>query len=148
MTNHRARAGHPDESGTDRTARFRRFESPVANGAGTFPGIFALLNGLHRDGLLTDADRTHRDDLVRRSYELHHEPAASYYAEPGARSWFKDSAVELLDLARDIGAVLDRYEVAWVEIVIDAPGRIVYEDAVQVVAVQAVSGSCSETYRR
>lgn len=54
---------------------------------------------------------------------------------PGARSWFKSSAVELLELTRGYLHLLDRYDVRWVELRTHTPGRVTFEDAVQVVAV-------------
>lgn len=54
---------------------------------------------------------------------------------PGARSWFKSSAEDLLENAHGYTDLLDRYRVPWVELRTERPGRIVYEDVVQVVAV-------------
>jgi hypothetical protein len=54
---------------------------------------------------------------------------------PGARSWFKDTAHELLSMTSDYLRLLDRYGVPWVELRTASPGRRVYEDEVQVVAV-------------
>lgn len=54
---------------------------------------------------------------------------------PGARSWFKSSARELLELARGYLDLLDRYGVRWVELRTMSAGRVVYEDEVQVVTV-------------
>lgn len=56
-------------------------------------------------------------------------------SNPGARSWFRDSATEQLDLARRCTGLLDRYDVPWVELRTTRTGRRVYEDEVQVVAV-------------
>ncbi|MCG2797536.1 MAG: hypothetical protein L6367_03245 [Cellulomonas sp.] len=54
---------------------------------------------------------------------------------PGARAWFKDGARDQIGLVREYLVVLDRYGVGWVELRTNAPGRIVYEDDVQVIAV-------------
>lgn len=54
---------------------------------------------------------------------------------PGARSWFKAEAVSLLEMASEHLGLLGRYGVPWVELRTSTPGRIVYEDSVQVVAV-------------
>ncbi|WP_325051479.1 hypothetical protein [Cellulomonas rhizosphaerae] len=56
-------------------------------------------------------------------------------ANPGARAWFKETADELLELTAGYLDLLDRYGVAWVRLTTDAPGRVTYEDDVQVVAV-------------
>lgn len=120
---------------------FLRFQSAVPNGRGTFPGIFAMTNGLRDAGLLTAADaewvgrqNAHGD----RAYTDPSTVAAESYSStinPGARSWFKVDALDLLRMARRYTNLLDRYEVPWVELRTDRPGRIVYEDSVQVVAV-------------
>lgn len=44
-------------------------------------------------------------------------------------------AADLLRMARRYTLFLDRYEVPWVELRTEHPGRIVYEDRVQFVAV-------------
>lgn len=54
---------------------------------------------------------------------------------PGAQAWFRTSATELIAVARKYVAMLNRYEVACIERRTRAPGRIVYQDVVQVVAV-------------
>jgi hypothetical protein len=57
------------------------------------------------------------------------------HSNPGARAWFKSSATDLLAMTRHYLAMLDRYGVGWVELRTSTPGRVTYEDAVQVVAV-------------
>lgn len=123
---------------------FHRFQSSVPNRRGSFPGIFAMTNGLRDAGLLTPAD----EEWVR--WENAHGEAAytdpstvvadcySPRTNPGARSWFKGEAYELLAMARRYAALLDRYEVPWVELRTTRPGRLVFEDAMQVVAVPFV----------
>lgn len=55
---------------------------------------------------------------------------------PGARSCFKHTyRPALVETTRHYLDLLDRYEVPWLELRTDHPGRIVYEDADQVVAV-------------
>lgn len=120
---------------------FLRVQSAVPNRRGGFPGIFAMANGLLRAGMLSEADA----DWVRRENargELAYTDPSTVVPEcydpttnPGARSWFKADAHELLAMARMYCALLDRYDVAWVELRTAHPGRIVYEDEVQVVAV-------------
>lgn len=120
---------------------FLRFQSAVPNGRGTYPGIFAMTNGLRDADLLADDDvewvrrqNAHGD----RSYTDPSTVVADCYdatVNPGARSWFKDDAGDLLLMARRYTRLLDRYEIPWVELRSERPGRIVYEDQVQVVAV-------------
>lgn len=123
---------------------FHRFQSAVPNRRGSFPGIFAMTNGLRDAGLLTPAD----EEWVRRENALgeaaYTDPStvvADCYSpriNPGARSWFTGEADELLEMARRYAALLDRYEVPWVELRTTRPGRVVFEDADQVVAVPFV----------
>lgn len=120
---------------------FIRFQSAVPNRGGTSPGIFAMANGLRDTGMLSP-----EDDRWVRSMNAHCEHAytdpstvvADCYdreRNPGARSWFRENADELLAIARAYTQLLDRCRVPWTELRTSAPGRIVYEDSVQVVAV-------------
>jgi hypothetical protein len=54
---------------------------------------------------------------------------------PGAQAWFTSTATPLIGRAREYVVLLERYDVACVERRTAAPGRVVYEDDVQVVAV-------------
>lgn len=116
---------------------FVRFQSAVPNRRGSYPGFFALLRRLALGGHLGREDLQWRDQVVARSYALHVEPTTvdpHCYDHPGARSWFRDDAVELIDLAREVCEILDRYDVLWVELRSTHPGHITYSDRVQVVA--------------
>jgi hypothetical protein len=113
----------------------------VPNRRGRFPGVFALVNGLALQSLLSPDDAewvrstNHRADLA---YSDPTTVVADCYdptVNPGARSWFRSSAADLLDLTREYLDLLDRYGVRWVELRTRTPGRITYEDEVQVVAV-------------
>lgn len=118
-----------------------RFHSAVPNCRGTFPGIFAMANGLRDGGLLSDIDA----EWIRRQNEhgdrAYTDPTTvvdgcyDSAINPGARSWFREDAGDLLLMARRYTQLLDAYEIPWVELRSAHPGRIVYEDAVQVVAV-------------
>jgi hypothetical protein len=120
---------------------FRRFQSAVPNRRGTFPGVFALANGLARGGLLSSEDYAWWASANKHGDELYTDPstvdAACYdrIVNPGARAWFKDSASELIAITADYLRLLDRYGVPWAELRSASPGRIVYEDDVQIVAV-------------
>lgn len=110
----------------------------MPNRTGRYPGFFALLRGLAIGDVLSTADRQWWDRAVARSYELHVEPTAvdpRCYDHPAARSWFRDTADDLLSLAREGCEVLDTYQVPWVELQTPRPGRITYADQVQVVAI-------------
>lgn len=120
---------------------FVRFQSMVPNRLGFFPGVFALVNGLAADRALTPADASWvraSNDRAAYTYTDPSTVAVDCYdstTNPGARSWFKASSVELLDFARGYLELLDRYGIRWVELRTTSPGRITYEDDVQIVAV-------------
>ncbi|MFC8731257.1 hypothetical protein ACFT5B_02205 [Luteimicrobium sp. NPDC057192] len=116
-----------------------RFESPVTNARGRRPGVFALANGLARAGRLSSTDHAwwrSSNDWCNAAYADPSTVDAAVYddvANPGAQAWFKSTAVELIEIARAYVALLERYGVACVERRTLAPGRVVYEDDVQVV---------------
>ena len=120
---------------------YRRFQSAVPNRHGRFPGVFAMANGLAREGLLTPADHAWWAAENDRGDQLYPDPSTVDPAcydrtlNPGARAWFKDTATELIAVTAEFLALLDRYGVRWVELRTASPGRITYEDGVQVVAV-------------
>ena len=121
--------------------RFVRFQSAVPNRHGRFPGVFALTNGLGRGGLLSPEDHAWWREENARADALYPDPSTvdpSCYdraINPGARAWFKDTAHDLLELTAEYLRLLDRYGVPWVELRSSSPGRILYEDDVQVVAL-------------
>jgi len=118
-----------------------RFESPAANARGRHPGVFALANGLARAGRLSPADHAwwrHSNDWCNAAYTDPSTIDAAVYddlVDPGAQGWFKSTAASLIAMAREYVALLERYDVTSVERRTDVPGRVVYEDDVQVVAV-------------
>ena len=120
---------------------FIRYQSIVPNRRGRFPGVFALVNGLATDSLLSPEDAAWVRSSNDRATAVYPDPTtvvADCYdpvVNPGAGSWFKSSARDLLDLTREYLELLDRYGVRWVELRTTTPGRITYEDDVQVVAV-------------
>lgn len=78
------------------------------------------------------------NEVAHRSYadpaqlDVHcYDPAVN----PGARAWFKDSAEDLIAFTQGYLEMLDRYHIRWVQLLTADPGRVVYEDADQVVAV-------------
>lgn len=103
-----------------------------------------MANGLRDYGVLTEEDaswvRTH-NAIGERAYTDPSTVIADCYSpaiNPGSRSWFKADATELLEMARAYTRLLDRYAVPWMELRTRYPGRIVYEDDVQIVAVPYV----------
>ncbi|MFE3830953.1 hypothetical protein, partial [Streptomyces sp. NPDC059092] len=106
-------------------------------------GVFALANGLARSGALTEEQwRFWRagNDWYDANYP---DPSTVdplvYDAElhPGAVAWFKPSAEAQKLIARVDGYLdlLTAHGVPWHETRSTDPGRVVYEDAYQVVVV-------------
>ena len=120
---------------------YRRFESAAPNRRGVHPGVFALANGLATAGVLTVVDFSWWRDANVRADQAYVDPTTvrsdCYDAviNPGARSWFKESAVDLIEFTRAYLRLLDRYDVPWVELRTSRPGRVTYEDDMQLVAV-------------
>ena len=137
----RARPSAPGLAPGILTDVFRRFESAVPNRHGRHPGVFALANGLGRGGLLSPADHAWWVAENARGDALYTDPSTvdpTCYdrdVNPGARAWFKAGATELLEITQAYLDLLDRYGVRWVELRTSSPGRVVYEDDVQVVTV-------------
>lgn len=100
-----------------------------------------MTSGLRDSGVLSDDDAEwvrHENSHGNVAYTDPSSVAADCYSatiNPGARSWFKDDALALVQMARRYTILLDNYEVPWVELRTEHPVRIVCEDAVQVVAV-------------
>jgi hypothetical protein len=117
---------------------FVRFQSAVPNRHGRYPGVFAMANGLHAAGRLSEEDDAwwrQSNDRANAAYADPSVALAGSYDHPGARSWFKADALDLVALTDGYLALLDRCEIPWVELRTKTPGRITYEDDAQVVAV-------------
>ncbi|MBT1542746.1 hypothetical protein KK103_13330 [Curtobacterium flaccumfaciens pv. flaccumfaciens] len=122
-------------------SEFVRYQSAVPNRRGRFPGVFALANGLQRDGRLSAAETRWLREVNLHATAMYTDPTTvqpDCYDEtrnPGARAWFAADAVELLEMVGPYLELLDRHGIPWMQLVTRSPGRIVYRDAVQVVAV-------------
>ncbi|WP_370410077.1 hypothetical protein [Streptomyces fradiae] len=122
-------------------ARYIRFQGTERSPRGHFPGVFALANGLARKGLPSEAE--HRfwraaNDWYDAAYPDPSQTDPEVYdpaVNPGAVAWFKSTAGHLLDRVPGYLALLAAHGVACERIESADPGRIVYEDEVQVVAV-------------
>lgn len=123
------------------SAQYIRFQGTERSPRGHFPGVFALANGLAREGLLSEAE--HRfwraaNDWYDAAYPNPSDTDPEVYdpgVNPGAVAWFKSTAGHLLDRVPGYLALLAAHGVACERIESADPGRIVYEDEVQVVAV-------------
>ncbi len=120
---------------------FVRFQSPTPNRRGVHIGVFGLANTLARRGELTDAEHAiwrAGDDWYNNAYP---DPAATdptvYDRDlnPQAVAWFKASATHLLDRVSPYLRILAAHGVACERVEAPEPGRVIYEDDVQVVVV-------------
>jgi hypothetical protein len=118
-----------------------RLQSAAPNRRGPFPGVFALADGLRETGRLTQREVDWMATWNAHMNAEYADPStvvADRYnrdINPGARAWFRVRAVELIRITRDYLDLLDGHNVPWHELRTRRPGRIVYCDEVQVVAV-------------
>lgn len=117
-----------------------RYEATEPNRRVTYPGVFALANGLAHTKRLTPEDwtwwRTH-NDLMNDAYPDPASTNPSVYnrdLHPGARAFFRADAHDLLCITGGYLDLLDRYDVGWRELRTYDPGHTLYTDDVQVVA--------------
>ncbi len=100
-----------------------------------------MANGIRDAGLLGETDLQWLQVANAHATAAYRDPttvvADCYDSElnPGARSWFKVESKALLDMTAAYLELLDRHKIPWMELRTRNPGRLVYEDAVQVVAV-------------
>ena len=118
---------------------FVRYQASVPNSRGTFPGVFALCNGLARTGVLSDADRTWwraGNDALELAYT---DPATvdptifDRTRHPAVSCWFKEGSTHLLARVAGYTDLLDRYAVGWTRLRSRDPGAVLYQDADQIV---------------
>ncbi|RZU62984.1 hypothetical protein [Zhihengliuella halotolerans] len=122
-----------------KSGRFVRFEGPHHRDPGRTVGIFALANGLGLSGRLSAGDHDWwraANDFGNAAYVDPETAAPGVYANhPSAKAWFKTSAAHLVSYTSSYLVLLRRYDVECAVRFCDDPGRILYEDAVQVIAV-------------
>ncbi|MEW1724444.1 hypothetical protein [Streptomyces sp. NPDC093109] len=129
------------DTGEPERDTYIRFQGTVRDPRGHFPGVFALTNGLAREGVLTEEQRrfwrTNND-----WYDTHSpdpaavDPAAYDPAlNPGAVTWFKASAEDLIKRVDGYLDILAAHGVECRMMRSPDPGRIVYEDDHQIVVV-------------
>jgi hypothetical protein len=118
-------------------AEYVRYRASTPNARGAKPGIFAVMNGLAASGALS-AD----EQIVWRSTNdwfnaVYPTPPAEIYVRefhPEAASWFRTSALHLIERTETYREIVTRHRVA-VEIVeTDNPGIVIYSDEFQIVA--------------
>ncbi|WP_232317968.1 hypothetical protein [Neomicrococcus aestuarii] len=100
-----------------------------------------MANGLRSEGLLNDDELRWLEEPNTAANAAYTDPSTvtpdcyDSVLNPGARSWFKSDASELLQMTAGYLQLLDCHGIQWMELRTRTPGRIVYEDTVQVVAV-------------
>ncbi|MBT2555368.1 hypothetical protein [Arthrobacter sp. ISL-5] len=118
---------------------FVRYQATAPNGRGSYPGIFALANGLENSGKLSSEDwaswrcANNHYDAAYVDPSTVDESIYDRAINPLAQSWFKSTATHLLvglDFYTDL---LRRYDVEWQVLYSDDPGILLYEDDVQIV---------------
>jgi hypothetical protein len=118
-----------------------RFQGTVRHPRGHFPGVFALVNNLARDGRLSvEQERFRRanNDWYDSAYTDPSTVDPTVYdhgLNPGAVAWFKSSSHELLDRVDGYLEILAAHGVECRRVESSNPGRVIYEDADQVVVV-------------
>jgi hypothetical protein len=124
--------------------RYVRYQAVIPNRRGTYPGIFALANGLAASGKLSEEDRAAWRRANDRADCAYTDPAtvdASVYdreINPTAQSWFKSTATHLLANLRFYEDLLQRYGIECQILTSDNPGIPLYEDDVQIVVAHCL----------
>jgi hypothetical protein len=128
----------PDETLVEARARFVRFQVRYNGKLGLPVGIFGACHHLRRAGRLSpEDDRLFSDVDAWFDRAL---PEPPFYRDGNslkAITWFKKSAIHLIDALRPLREILERYDVPYDVIETDDPGTIVYEDEFQVGVVEA-----------
>jgi hypothetical protein len=118
-----------------------RFEGTSRNSRGAKPGVFALANGLAHSGKLSTDDYAwwrESNDWMNAAYADPTEIDGTLFnrsIHPTTECWFRADAEHLVTKVHGYLELLDRYGVGWIERQNANPGRILYEDEVQIVVV-------------
>lgn len=118
-----------------------RFQSPVPGPRGIPLGVFGLTNLLGRSGALNPEQ--HRAWRAGNDWfdEAYPDPCTTdptvydHAVHPGATAWFKATAIHLLARVPPYLEILASHGVACERVESTDPGRVIYEDEVQVVVV-------------
>ena len=126
--------------------QYLRFQSPHRNDRGRFTGVFALVTNLAREGRLSEeqeAFRRHNNKWYDAAYTDPSTIDPTVYDDevnPGAAAWFKPSATHLLARVPGYLEILSAHGVDCQVLRSTDPGRVVYEDDVQIVVVPYAHG--------
>ena len=132
--------GIPSANG-EMVSMFVRFQAPLPGRHGVHTGVFGLTNLLRRAGALSPSE--HRDwragnDWFNSAYPDPSDTNPAVYDEglhPRATAWFKSDATHLLERVPRYLEILEAQGVACMRVESSDPGRVIYEDDVQVVVV-------------
>ncbi|MFD6312807.1 hypothetical protein [Streptomyces nigra] len=122
--------------------RYLRFQSPHRNSRRRFTGVFGLANNLARQGRLSEQQQAFRRRNNRWYDAAYTDPSTvdprvyDEHVNPGAAAWFKPSATHLLARVPGYLPILAAHGVACQLLRSADPGRVVYEDAVQIMVVR------------
>lgn len=120
---------------------YSRYQSPVPNERGHRVGIFGLVNGLAKNGLLTpeqEAFRRTNNDWYDAAYTDPSQVDPTVYdrqLNPLAAAWFKPTATHLLGRIPGYLDILAAHDIACELATSENPGRVIYEDPDQIVVV-------------
>ncbi|MFJ4713080.1 hypothetical protein [Streptomyces sp. NPDC088785] len=120
-----------------------RFQGTQRHERGHYPGVFVLANELAAQGRLTEEQyrfwRAGNDWYDTHYPNPSHVDARVYDRElhPGAVAWFKESAGHLIGRVAGYLELLAAHGVECHRLESTDPGRVVYEDAYQIVVVPA-----------
>ncbi|MFB7512759.1 hypothetical protein [Streptomyces sp. NPDC056144] len=129
------------EGADEAVIQYVRFQSPHPNSRGSFTGVFGLVNNLAREGRLSDEQESFRRSNNKWYDAAYPDPSRvdpTVYDDavhPGAAAWFKPSATHLLARVPGYVEILTAHGVDCETLRSADPGRVVYEDEVQVVVV-------------
>ncbi|BCW66534.1 hypothetical protein NicSoilB4_12970 [Arthrobacter sp. NicSoilB4] len=119
--------------------KYIRYQATHPNGRGTYPGIFALANGLASSGRLSAEDWADWRRANDRADAAYRDPATvdpfvyDRRINPRAQSWFKSTAKHLLEDLDFYTDLLRRHHVEFQKLYSADPGTVLYEDDVQIV---------------
>jgi hypothetical protein len=120
---------------------FIRYQATEPNARGRHPGIFALANGLAKSGALAPEDWAAWRAANDRGDAAYTDPSTvdprvyDRDVNPGAHAWYKSSATHLFADLPFYVDLLSRHGVGVERLHSTNPGRVLYEDEVQVVVV-------------
>lgn len=121
---------------------FVRFQATEQNDRGLYMGVFGLIGGLSRNGLLTEEQERFRRESnawYDAAYTTPSDVDPAVYdraVNPQAVAWFKVTAQELIARVDGYLEILALHGVGCERVESAAPpGRIIYEDEHQIVVV-------------